>query len=101
MIDPEEIDNAMNVLKNQEFRVIEITKAAENFLEEWKEFDTLYETNFEKAFDRDIHQNQEIVKPSVVPNQKIVTQDCPYSSSLENLNYPNLLLIPCHLKNYY
>ena len=54
MIDPEEIDNAMNVFKNQEFRVIEIAKTVENFLKECKEFDTLYETNFEKPFDRDI-----------------------------------------------
>ena len=35
-IDPEEIDNAINVFKNQEFRVIEITKTVENFLEEWR-----------------------------------------------------------------
>ena len=33
-IDPEEIDNAINVFKNQEFRVTEITKTVENFLEE-------------------------------------------------------------------
>ena len=33
-IDSEEIDNAINVFKNQEFRVIEITKTVENFLEE-------------------------------------------------------------------
>ena len=51
MIDPEKIDNAINVFKNQEFPVTESTKAAENFLEEYKEFDTLYETNFEKPFD--------------------------------------------------
>ena len=63
LIDPEEIDNAMNVFKNQEFRVIEITKTVENFLEECKEFDTLYETNFEKTFDRDI--------PSKPVNSKI------------------------------
>ena len=36
LIDPEEIDNAINVFKNQEFRVIEITKTVENFLEEWR-----------------------------------------------------------------
>ena len=54
MIDPEEIDNTKNVFKNQEFRAIEITKTVENFLEECKEFDTLYETNSEKPFDRDI-----------------------------------------------
>ena len=52
LIDLAEIDNAMSVFKNQEFRVIEITKAVENFLEVCKEFDTLYETNFEKLFDR-------------------------------------------------
>ena len=54
LIDLAEIDNAMSVFKNQEFRVIEITKAVENFLEVCKEFDTLYETNFEKPFDRHI-----------------------------------------------
>ena len=58
LIDLAEIDNAMSVFKNQEFRVIEITKAVENFLEVCKEFDTLYETNFEKPFDRHNHQNQ-------------------------------------------
>ena len=52
--DPEEIDNGMSVFKNQALRVIEITKTIENFLEECKEFDTLYKTNFEKPFDRDI-----------------------------------------------
>ena len=52
LLDLAEIDNAMSVFKNQEFRVIEITKAVENFLEVCKEFDTLYETNFEKPFDR-------------------------------------------------
>ena len=54
MIDPEEIDNAMNVFNNQEFRVIEITKTVESFLEECKDFDTLYETNFGKPFHRNI-----------------------------------------------
>ena len=38
LIDPEEIDNAMSIFKNQEFRVIEINKTVENFLEECKEF---------------------------------------------------------------
>ena len=52
--DSEEIDDGMSVFKNQAFRVIEITKSIENFLEEWKEFDALYETNFKKPFDRDI-----------------------------------------------
>ena len=54
MIDPEEIDNAMNVFNNQEFRVIEITKTVESFLEECKDFDTLYEHNFRKPFHRNI-----------------------------------------------
>ena len=61
MANPEESDNTINVLnvfKNQEFRVIEITKAVENFLEECKEFDTLYEIDFEKPFHRDFYQNQ-------------------------------------------
>ena len=57
----------MNVFKNQEFRFIKITKAVENFLEECEEFETFYETNFEKPFDRD----QQIVKASVVPNQRM------------------------------
>ena len=34
LIDPEEIDNAMNVFKNHKLRDIEITKIVENFLEE-------------------------------------------------------------------
>ena len=38
LIDPEEIDNAMSIFKNQEFWVIEINKTVENFLEECKEF---------------------------------------------------------------
>ena len=46
MIDPEENDNAISAFKNQEFRVIEITKNVENFLEECKEFDALNKTNF-------------------------------------------------------
>ena len=46
MIDPEEIDNAVNAFNNQEFRVTEITKTVENFLEECKKS--------EKSFDRDI-----------------------------------------------
>ena len=54
LIDPVEIDNVMNVFKNREFRVIEVTKAVENFLEKCKEFDALHETNFEKPLDRDI-----------------------------------------------
>ena len=54
MIDPEEIANAINIFKNQEFWVIEVTKTVENFLEECKEFDTLCKTNFEKPFDRNI-----------------------------------------------
>ena len=61
MANPEESDNTINVLnvfKNQEFRVNEITKTVENFLEECKEFDTLYEINFEKSFHRDFYQNQ-------------------------------------------
>ena len=37
LIDPEEID-AMSIFKNQEFRVIEINKTVENFLEECKGF---------------------------------------------------------------
>ena len=76
LIDPEETDNAMNVFKNQEFRVIEITKTDENFLEECKKFETLYELNFEKPFDRDI-LSKLIVKTSAVPNQRIVTQNHP------------------------
>ena len=72
MIDPDEIDNAINVFKNQEFRVIEITKAVENFLEECKEFDTLYEI-LKNPLIETLHQDQEIVKPSVVPDQWIVT----------------------------
>ena len=48
----------LTFFKNQEFRVIEITKTVENFLEECKEFDTLYEINFEKPFHRDFYQNQ-------------------------------------------
>ena len=38
LIDPEEIDDAMSIFKNQEFRVIQINKTVENFLEECKEF---------------------------------------------------------------
>ena len=56
LIEPEEIDN---VFKNQKFWVIEITKIVENFLEECKEFYTMYETNFEKPFDRDIPSKPE------------------------------------------
>ena len=59
LIDPEEIDNAMNIFKNHELRVIEITKIVENFLEDCKEFYTMYETNFEKPFDRDIPSKPE------------------------------------------
>ena len=44
LIDPEEIDNAMNVSKNQEFRVIEIAKIVENFYGECRKFGTLYKT---------------------------------------------------------
>ena len=54
MTDPVENDNAIKVFKNQEFRLIEIAKTVEYFLEECKEFDTLYEIIFEKCFDRDI-----------------------------------------------
>ena len=111
LIDPEDIDNAINIFKNQEFRVIEITKTVENFLEECKEFDTLYDTNFENPLTKIFHQNQKVVKPSVVPYQRIVIQNCHYPPGLENLatvqnfivhpNHPNLLLIQDHLKNYY
>ena len=101
MIDPDEIDNAINVFKNKEFRVIEITKAVENFLEECKEFDTLYETNFEKPFDRDITSKPGNSKTQRSSRSMDSNLKCPYSSSLENLNHPNLLLIPDHLKNYY
>ena len=44
----------MNFFKTQEFRVTEITKTVENFLEECKEIERNYKTNFEKPFDRDI-----------------------------------------------
>ena len=94
MIDPEEIDNTVNVFKNQEFRVIEITK-------------TVLKNPLIEIF----HQNQYIVKPSVVPNQKIVIQNRSYPPSPENpatvqnlivqSNHPNLLLIQDYLKNYY
>ena len=47
-------EDSLDVFKNQEFRVIENTNTVENFLEECKEVDTLYETNFGKRFDRDI-----------------------------------------------
>ena len=69
MIDPEETNNAINVLKNHEYQVIEITKTIGNFLEQCKESDTLYKTNFEKPFDRDIpskpanSKNQHSSKP--------------------------------------
>ena len=96
----------MNLFKNQEFRFIKITKAVENFVEECEEFETLYETNFEKPFDRD----QQIVSQRS-SKSKDVTQNHPYPSSLETLatvqsltvhpNHPNFLIIQDHLKNYY
>ena len=49
LIDPEEIGNAINIFKNQEFRIIEITKSVENFLEECKEFDTAVKNWFWKT----------------------------------------------------
>ena len=64
-----------------------------------------------KPFDRHILSKPENSKTSVVPNQRIVTQNYPYPLSLENLatvqnlivhpNESNLLLIQDHLKNYY
>ena len=54
-IDPEEVSNAMNIFKKQEFRVIEITKTVENFLEECKKIETLH-------FNRDILSNPAIIK---------------------------------------
>lgn len=54
IVDPEEIDNAINVFKNQEFQVVEIIKSVENFFEEFKELDSLCETYFAKPFGRDI-----------------------------------------------
>ena len=38
LIDPDEIDKAVDCFKNQEYRVIEITKSVNSFLEECKEF---------------------------------------------------------------
>ena len=53
-VNPEKIDNTINIFKSQEFRVISITKTVENLLKESKEFEPLYKTNFEKPFDIDI-----------------------------------------------
>ena len=71
--------------KNQEVQVIETTKTVENFLEQCKECETMYETNFEKPFNRDIISKPAHSKISIVPNQRIVTQNHSYLLSLENL----------------
>ena len=41
LVDSEEIDNAINVFKNEEFRVAEITKTVENIFEKSTELDSL------------------------------------------------------------
>ena len=103
MIDLEENDNAISAFKNQEFGVIEITKNVENFLEKCKEFDVLYKTNFEKSFDKHISSKPikpSIVKPSIVPNQRIVIQNCPYRPSLEYLaTVQNIIVHSNHPKS--
>ena len=74
LVDPEEIDNAINVFKNQEFRVVEITKTVENFFEESKELDSLCKTYFVKPFGRDI-----LSKPANSKSQR--TSKSKYSNS--------------------
>ena len=54
LIEPEEIDNAINVSRNHEFQLSEVTKTVKNFFEDCKELDTLCKINFEKPFDRNI-----------------------------------------------
>ena len=103
LVDLEEIDLAINTFKNQEFRVAETTKTVRNVLKNRKNL-TLFTTLILKnSLIEVFHQNQYIVKPSVVPNQRIVIQNCPYPPSLKSLatvknliahpNHPNVLLI--------
>ena len=104
LIGPEEIDNAINAFRNQEFHLFEIAKTVKNFFEECKEFD-------KNPLIEIFHQKPEKVKPSVIPNQRIVIQNRPYPTSLENLaklqnlivhlNHPNFVLIKDRLKQYY
>ena len=102
MIDPEETDNAINVLKNHEYQVIEITKTIDNFLEQCKESDTLYKTNFEKPFDRDIpskpanSKNQHSSKPkysnpklSISPKSQKSSHSLKSHSSAESPKFSN------------
>ena len=76
LVDSEEIDNAINVFKNEEFRVAEITKTVENIFEKSTELDSLWETYFVNPFARDIPS-----KPANSESQRSSKSKCSNSKS--------------------